>query len=400
MKLGLRGIRRLLRSVGNPHRRFASIHIAGTNGKGSTASMIAAMLTASGYKTGLYTSPHVVDFAERIRINGKPISKRQVVLLMKRLHPTVRHHQTTFFETVTALAFLHFAEQEVEIAVVETGLGGRLDATNVTDSIVAAITPISLEHTRILGDTISKITQEKAAIIKNHRQKVVIAPQLSEARNVLKDRCRAFNIDPLWVDEYVQIDRITQDIGRQIFDLSTLKTTYGQLTLALLGKHQRDNAAASICIAECLQDLGFIIPTSAIYEGLKNVFWPGRLEVIGYEPLTLLDGAHNPASAQTLAEAIREIMGEKKVILILGTSEDKNTKSIYDELSRIAKNIIFTKADHPRAANLAGAVHVKEALELAYKAASPKDIILVAGSIFVVSEARRYLLSRKEACIN
>ncbi|MCK5506610.1 MAG: hypothetical protein KAJ10_15710, partial [Thermodesulfovibrionia bacterium] len=262
--------------------------------------------------------------------------------------------------------------------------------------------PISLEHTRILGDTVTRIAEEKAGIIKNKKQKVVIAPQTCDVQDVLKKRCREFNIDPLQVEGIVEYGVGTQNIDGQTFDLTTARMKYQQISLPLLGKHQRDNAATSICAIECLADLGFMIPANAIQEGCKNVFWPGRLETVGRSPLVLLDSAHNAASARALSETVREVLGGRKVILVLGVSADKDKGSIGAELAKISGKIIFTEADHPRAGHFEGAVDVRTALSLACKEANDEDVILVAGSIFVVSEARRYLLlNRKvEKCIS
>ncbi len=429
----LERIQQLLQSLGDPHKDLKIIHVAGSKGKGSICALTASILQSAGYKVGLYTSPHMNNYRERIRIlNSKTIcdsgsqgsdifpdciSEEELCRVIEETKPVIEVVCSqpelgvlSFFEVYTALALYHFQQRKTDFVVLETGLGGRLDATNATDSIVAAIAPINLEHTRILGDAISSIAQEKAAIIKDGKQKVVIALQAKEAQDVLDRRCRKFAIKPIEVNKHAEYENVDKDIDRQIFHLKTAKTDYGRLTLPLLGKHQRDNAATSVCIIECLQDLGIKIPVEAVQEGCKNIFWPGRFEAVAREPLVLLDGAHSPDSARALAETIKEIFKEQKVILILGISEDKNKKLIYDELSCISQNIIFTKADHPRAADLAGAVNVKEALDLAHKAAGAQDIILVAGSIFVISEARKLLtgdrplgvcpLSEREGCIS
>jgi dihydrofolate synthase/folylpolyglutamate synthase len=414
-------VRRLLHDLGDPHKDLKIIHVAGSKGKGSICALTAHILKCAGYCVGFYSSPHLDHYRERIRIltrfpSGAAvplgrsnadifpdcISEDELDAVVGEIKPAIERVRAqkdsgalSFFEIYTVLALYWFHQKKVDFAVLETGLGGRLDATNVTESIVAAIAPISLEHTHILGDTVTQIAKEKAGIIKDRRQKVVIAPQFPEARKVLADRCREFAIDPIFVSEYATHDLFAQDMDCQIFDLSTAKTKYQRLEIPLLGKHQRDNAATSVCIVECLQGLDFAISPDAIREGCKNVFWPGRLEVIAREPLVLLDGAHNPTSAQALSKTIREIFQEKKVILILGFSKDKNIEWICRELSGIAKQTIFTKADHPRAADLPGARNVKDALDLAYQTARPQDVILVTGSIFIIGEARRYIVKRE-----
>jgi dihydrofolate synthase/folylpolyglutamate synthase len=279
-------------------------------------------------------------------------------------------------------------------------VGGRLDATNIVPSLVAVIAPISLEHTHILGATISLITKEKAAIIKSREQKVVIASQDDEATEVLEDRCQQWGIDAFWAGRHVRIQPLMQTIEQQTFTMVTSGAVYERCVTPLLGEHQRDNAAVVAGIVESLRGLGFPISTEALRQGFKDVFWPGRFEIVGKDPLVILDGAHNGASAQMLARTVGALFADKKVILILGVSKDKDKNAIHEGLSGIAKDIIYTKADHPRADDWPGAVDLRRALTSAYQKAQRDDIILVTGSVFVVSEARSCLLSEGRECIN
>lgn len=409
----LERVRQLLKNLGDPQKDLNVIHVAGSKGKGSICALTASVLKQSGYTVGLYTSPHINNYRERIRVLSwrgaarddtasdifpDAISEEDLCSALEEIKPEVEKTRArkelgslSFFEVYTALALHYFRKRETGFVVLETGVGGRLDATNAADSLVAVVAPVSLEHTRLLGETVARIALEKAGIIKSRGQKVVLAPQSPEARDVLENRCRAFGIDPWRVEERVKCAMASQDFERQIFDVTTPKAVYQQLVLPLLGKHQRDNAAAVIGVTECLGDLGFPITESAVGEGFKNVFWPGRFEIAGRDPLVILDGAHNGASAGALAETAREILGGRKAVLVFGVCEDKDQKTILKELAGIARDVILTKAGHPRARDFEGAVDVRRALEAAYRRSGKGGVILVAGSIFVVGEVRRII---------
>lgn len=402
----------LLKNLGNPQNGLKIIHVAGSKGKGSICALAANILKSSGYRVGLFTSPHVNCFRERIRVLKEEqspanaddifpdmISEKEFSDCLEEIKPLIEqarieggNGRLSFFEVTTALALYYFRKQQVDFVVLEAGLGGRLDATNAAGSLIAVVAPISLEHTNILGNTIGDIAGEKAAIIKDHKQKVIIASQEKEAHEVLKKRCALFNIDPVWVDKQAESVLIAENINGQVIDLSTEKARYKKLSLPLLGAHQRDNCAVAVSVAECLNDLGYEISLDAIREGVKKVFWPLRFEIISEKPLVVLDGAHNEASAKVLAGLTKKIFNDKQVTLIFGISKDKNKESVLNELKNIAKNIIFTKADHPRAGDLPGALGVKQALDLAYQKSDYDNVILVTGSMFVASEARQYLM--------
>jgi dihydrofolate synthase/folylpolyglutamate synthase len=310
---------------------------------------------------------------------------------IERVRSDPKFERVTFFEMYTALALCYFRKRRTDFVILETGMGGRLDATNVAESLIAVITPVSLEHTHILGKTVGEIAKEKAGIIKSPSQKVVLAPQERDADAVLMERCRQFRIEPIRIDREHKLENVRVDSDRQIFDLATGKAGYGQLCLKLMGVHQRQNASAAVGAIECLQELGYAVFPAAVREGLRNAFWPCRFEVVKDEPLVILDGAHNGDSARALTQTVKEVYGGRKAILVFGVSEDKNETLILKEIEGLAREVIYAKADHPRAKSLASALSVRQALETARHRAGRDDIILVTGSIFLVSEARREL---------
>ena len=415
MKFGLQGIRALLNSTGNPHTSFSSIHIAGTNGKGSTASMIAAMLTAAGYKTGLYTSPHVVDFTERIRINGKPIPQRDVVEILRKLKPLVRRNKATFFETVTAIAFHFFAQRKVDIAVIETGLGGRLDATNVIEPLISVITTIGLDHTEILGKTISKIASEKAGIIKPGIPCVVGVLE-PVARQVIKKIARQRSSALIRTSAKIKI--ISSGINGTQFDVKTGRTQFKKLTLSLAGIHQVANAILALKTVQQLDKIKTIhVPESAIRKGLARVqLYSGlqsRLSLVHRNPLIIADVAHNPDAVSALVRSLQDL-SINSVILVFGVSADKDFLRMAQLLKPIVDRAIVVSAKTERARRTRDIVQalteqhipaeveigVQEGLQRAMRLTTAKQPILVTGSHFVVGEALAFLQKKKYLTIN
>jgi len=300
----LERMRRLLALLGDPQRTFRAVHIAGTKGKGSTAAMIESILRAAGYRSGLYTSPHLHTFRERIQVKGSLIPEADVVRLVAQIKPLVNQvADITTFEIITGLAFAWFAEQGVEWAVLEVGLGGRLDATNVVTPVVAVITSISYDHTAILGDTLTQIATEKAGIIKSDVP-VVSAPQTGEALAVIKSTCRRRDA-PLTL---VGCDWTWQagpaDLDGQMFTIRHGQDSLEGLWLPLLGAHQQVNATTSVAALSVLREAGAIVPQEAIRQGLRAVYWPGRLEILGRAPLVVADSAHNGDSANKLQTSL------------------------------------------------------------------------------------------------
>lgn len=427
----LERVHKLLQALGNPHKNLKTIHIAGSKGKGSTSVMVAHILKEAGYKVGLYTSPHIQSYNERIRIltsGVEPAAEAvfpdsisddrlaQVLTSIQSVIEEVRNDRThgrlTFYEVYTVLAFYYFNQEQIDFAVIETGLGGRLDATNVIDSMVAVITPISLEHTHILGDTLDKIAYEKAAIIKKY-QDVVIAPQRPLAMDVIFKRCEQFGIKPVNVAEDIKIKKVEQNFLNQTVHLKTVKSDYQGLEILLLGAHQCSNAAAAVSVAELIHDKGFLISREAIYQGLKTAFWPIRFEIIQKNPFVILDAAHNEDSMVRLAGTVRSFFGDQKVHLILGVSNDKKISEICAAAKDITSRVYITKADNKRAyefkdeelshlflgIDFSKTNSVADALKLARNECPRDGIILITGSIFVASEARGLLLNKASAAV-
>lgn len=409
VKLGLRNIEALLDSLGNPHRQLASIHIAGTNGKGSVAAMLSAILQDAGYKVGRYTSPHLARFTERIAVDGDEIAQADVIALVAKLKPLalqvaeLTDAHPTFFELVTAMMFCYFAERHVDLAVLEVGMGGRLDATNVVEPLVSVITNVALEHVEHLGATLSAIAREKAGIIKPHTPVVTAASQ-PEVMEVVRAVCREKNAE-LWVlGEDFTYDKSKSGSAKQELTVKTVRQTYKALELSLLGEHQLANAALTVGVIERLGTKGIVVSEPAVRLGLRRARWPGRLQVVKYSPMVLLDSAHNPAAAKTLRRALTELFSYDKLFLVIGISEDKDLDGILAELVPLADTLIFTKAKveravapeqllkhlrkHPRTHTKQARViaDVNEAVKFALEASGQSDLICVAGSIFVVGE--------------
>ncbi|MFA6321195.1 MAG: folylpolyglutamate synthase/dihydrofolate synthase family protein [Candidatus Omnitrophota bacterium] len=400
-------VRRLAANLGNPQSNFKSIHIAGTKGKGSTSAIVYSILKEAGYRTGLYTSPHLISFRERIRINDELISEEdtsRMLTQIKKITDSMSADMPTFFEVYTVLSYLYFSEKKVDFAVFEVGLGGRLDATNILEPLVSAITPISYEHTDKLGNTLTAIAGEKAGIVKDDSI-CVVAPQEEEALSAIMKICRQRRTKVILTGSDVKFKEISFTPLKEIFEVKGLSGDYSNLEMALLGSHQVANAATAIGVVEALKFRNIEIGGEAIRRGVKNANWPGRLEVVSKEPLVMLDGAQNRASAKALAQAVKRTFEYDKLILVLGVSKDKDIKGILEELLPCADKIILTKskvaeraADPkdinkliPEGRELYVASGVKEAIAKAKAAADKKDLILITGSLFVVGEARQMI---------
>ena len=407
-------LERLTALLGNPHQRFKAIHIAGTKGKGSTAAMIASILRAAGYKTGLYTSPHLHTFRERIQSDGQFISKEAVADLTGRLQPLVSQiEDLTTFEIMTALAFLYFAEERVDLAVLEVGMGGRLDATNIVTPLVAVITSLSYDHTPYLGSTLPLIAREKAGIIKDGAV-VISAPQSPEAMAVIEETCQEkgallFRVGEQWTWQEEEANLEGQSFTVHLNNPREPHTH--RYWIPLLGEHQLTNATTAVAVADLLPELGVHISEEAIAQGLRYVRWPGRLEVLSRAPFLVVDGAHNADSAHKLAEALRKYFQYERLILVFGSSLDKDMDGMLRELLPLVHLAIVTQAQHPRATevqslreaflaqgcNALSSPNVAEALEFALRLAQERDLICATGSLFVVAEMREAWARRQGA---
>ena len=354
MKFGLRGIRRLLNVLGNPQNHLKVIHIAGTNGKGSTAAFLASILTSAGYRTGLYTSPHLVEFSERIRINGNKISQGHIIKLVSKLQPEIEKFQCTFFEAVTAIAFQYFFEQKADIIVLETGLGGRLDATNLCKPIATIITSMSYEHTDILGSTLYEISKEKAGIIKS-RVPCICGVENQEALRIIRIECKLKKAPLISLDK-ISYKIIEQSIDSTKIDVSNPDFTFKNLVLSLAGEFQVRNVLLAIKTITVLRKASKIfISGDDIYNGLNNVLantgFRGRFTILKRKPLTILDVAHNPNAFNTLVKSLKRLK-IPKVILMIALMKDKDYKAIIRKLSTITKLAIITTPKTERARSI------------------------------------------------
>jgi dihydrofolate synthase/folylpolyglutamate synthase len=409
MKLGLTNTERLLESLGNPQSSYPSVQIAGTNGKGSTAVMLEAILRVAGIKAGLYTSPHLKSITERIRINNQLITEDDFARLATQVRQASERLLSegklatlpTFFEQVTAIALNGFAQAPVQLAILETGLGGRLDATTTARAETICITPIALDHQEYLGRTLREIAAEKAAIIHPGVTAAIIAPQAGEAMDVILDRCMASGVKPRVTSDQVDVRGAT-DLGRMTVSFRTKEDRYENVSLGLRGRHQITNAASAIALAEALRASGFSIRREAIIEGLENARHAGRLELLQSSAgLMLFDGAHNVAGAQALRAFLDEFI-ETPITLVFGAMRDKELKEIAATLFRVAQYLVLTQPANARSATLEQlarlappdldssritlAPSAQEAMQRA-RAQTPADgIICVTGSLYLIGE--------------
>ncbi len=412
--LGLDRIRWLMQQMGDPHRRFPSIHIAGTNGKGSTATFLASMLQEAGFRTGLYTSPHLSRFTERIKISGVEITEEQVATLAERLRAIIRSAPETvaptYFEVTTAMAFAYFGEQQVDYAVVETGLGGRLDATNLLNPLFSVITNVAMEHTDHLGDTLEQIAREKGGIIKPGVG-VLTAAAVPEALDVLRELCVQRGSRLVRVGGEIRAESVVLQggDGSRCFDYLGRGIRWSGLRIDMLGDYQVENATLALGVVEGLIANGAQIPEDAVRRGLAAARWPGRLEMISTAPRILLDGAHNPHAAQALRRALENDLSFDRLTLVLGILQDKDIAAVAEHLLPLADQLILTRPAYVRGEDphrlarripaLRQALHVCEHIpEAVVKALSlyrRGDLIVITGSLYTVGEARDYILSQE-----
>ncbi|WP_328754568.1 folylpolyglutamate synthase/dihydrofolate synthase family protein [Geomesophilobacter sediminis] len=400
MKPGLERIAPLLQRLGNPQDAFASVHVVGTNGKGSTASFLSAMLSCAGHRTGLFTSPHLISFTERLRIDGAEIGEAAVPPLAERVLAAAPP-EATFFEIVTALALLYFAESGVRIAIVEAGMGGRLDATNVVDGILTVVTPVSLDHCDYLGATIAEIAAEKAGIVKPESL-VVSARQHPDAAGAIAARAAEVGAELL-----VEGTDFEGRWDGNVLNYRGLALQLDGLAPGLPGRYQAGNAACALAAAEALSGRGFPVSAADLAAGTEQARWPGRMERFPGSPDIILDGAHNAAGAVALAESLRAVP-RGRLLLVVGVMADKELSGILSPLLPLAAQVFAVApaleralpaaelARYCRAVGFAAedAGSVADGIARARAAAAPDDLILVAGSLFTVGEARGILISR------
>lgn len=417
-KFNLDRMRRLMKLMGDPHLRYPVIHVAGTKGKGSTAAMIASVLREAGFMVGLYTSPHLQDYTERIQVNGQPISHEELVNQVEALKPCLSQVEgITTFEITTAIGFQVFAAQKVDIGVIEVGLGGRLDATNVVDPLVSVITSLSFDHMNVLGDSITQIATEKGGIVKPGKP-VVLARQWTEAREVIERICQERNAPLVEIDRDYFFSERSHSLTGQTFivwskdeqDLIKEFISSGgrndwnpeQYSIPLLGFHQIENAATAYAAIEIVRSKGFKITKRDISNGFRKVSWPARFEIVNEKPLIIVDSAHNQDSALKLRLAMDDYLNGKPIILLFGASEDKDVRGMFANLLPRVRMVVATRSEHPRAmepdilvelAQQFGkqsikTLSVEEGLKEAIQLAGKDAVVVVAGSIFIAAAVR------------
>jgi dihydrofolate synthase/folylpolyglutamate synthase len=399
--LGLETIKRILSALGNPQDNFASIHVAGTNGKGSVASALSSILYESGYKVGLYTSPHLVRFNERICINNCQISDADVVKSYKAVQQV--HHgdrSPTFFEFATAMALYEFGRQKVEWAVIETGMGGRYDATNIITPAISIITNVSMEHRDYLGNTLAQITREKAGIIKQ-RTPVVTAVKQKQAQSVVQRVAHKKSAPVFMLGKNFTVRRNRTGY----FSYYGIENTWHDLQTPLLGHYQVQNAALALAASELLNKLKAEISFKSIKNGLTKTRWPGRLEIVSDKPLVILDGAHNLIAARNLSKFLAENLVNRRIILVVGILDDKPYAPMLKSLLPVCSRAIITRAKTDRAlppqklyatakkiiSDVTTVADVAKAAKHAIETAGPDDVVCIAGSLYVVGEAKEAL---------
>ncbi|KGK88918.1 folylpolyglutamate synthase/dihydrofolate synthase family protein [Clostridium sp. HMP27] len=405
---GLERTNKILELLGNPHKDLKCIHIAGTNGKGSTTAMLTQILIESGYKVGMYTSPFIEEFEERIQINSNNIPKERLCEVVEKVKIAVDktcelgYDEPTEFEIITAVMFVYFQEEKVDYAVIEVGLGGRIDATNVVNPLISIITSISYDHVKILGNTLEEIAYEKAGIIKE-KTPVILYPVEEEAKLSIEKVAKEKQSPIIYVKkEDSMLKEKLYNVPYQEIIINTSKNTY-EIQLSLLGTHQLLNCSVVIKAAEELQNIGVNIKKEHIIEGLKKVKWAGRLEMLKAKPMVVIDGAHNIDGIKSLKNSINTYFKYNKFILIMGILSDKQVDDMVKVITPEASNIITVTPPSYRAENSSGLVEIikkynsnceaienyKEAYEKALSYANANDLILICGSLYMVGEMRK-----------
>ncbi len=403
IRLGLRPVSRLLGRLGNPHKKYPAIHIGGTNGKGSIAAITASILVHAGLRVGLYTSPHLIDLRERIRVNGAMISPEDLQSCLEDVRAHLEGEEVTYFEFLTAAAFLYFRREQVDVAVLEVGLGGRLDATNVVRPAASVISNVSLEHRAYLGNSLEEIAREKAGIIKAGIPCITAAKQ-KQVIEVLSRVCR---------DKGAPFYRIGRDIKVRknrngTFSYQGISRHYRNLSCPLRGRHQRENAAAAIAAVEVFAGKRFPVSDRAVREGIAGARWEGRLEILQRSPLLLVDGGHNPAGISVLRRALKEEFSYRRLIVVFGVLEDKDYTSMLNMLLPLADSFIITRPVTSRAVSpekllpLTGSYRRRvrvveksgEAVRYALNQAGKDDLVCVTGSLYLIGEVKQAFASR------
>ncbi|NBG86953.1 bifunctional folylpolyglutamate synthase/dihydrofolate synthase [Isachenkonia alkalipeptolytica] len=410
-KIGLTNIRELLHRLGNPEKELKIIHVAGTNGKGSVSSFIHGGLKAAGYQVGLFTSPYLETFRERMQINGEKISEEHLVRSTEKVKEKIQEmvqegkHHPSEFEVVTAIALDYFHRQSVDFLVLEVGLGGRFDATNgVERPILSIITNIGYDHTEYLGDTLAKIAYEKAGIIKE-KIPVILYPQEQEAMEQIREIANAKEAPILPVD-FSSLILEGASLGEQHFSIKVGRQEYNALSIRLLGSYQIYNSITALTALEYLKSTGQVsYDPSMIREGFYHTRWPGRFEILRKKPLTIIDGAHNPQAAKALTETLKQHLPKASITFVIGMLLDKDIQSFLEEIAPLGARFVLTKPFGPRAAEaedlqemlrayekpMYPEPRVSEAIDKAYAITGEEEVIVLVGSLYMIGEARTYI---------
>ncbi len=419
IKPGLKRMEWMLERLNHPERRVKFVHIAGTNGKGSTLSYIAQVLKKSGYQVGTFTSPYLIDFTNRIQVNGKDISGDDLVNMLNQIIPLAKELEEselgapTEFEIITSIAFLYYATVAYpDIVLLETGLGGRLDSTNVIIPLISVITNIGHDHMDLLGNDIKDIAAEKAGIIKSGIP-VISGIENEEAIRVIKDNAASKKASVYQINEQFSVNPHNINHRESIFDFKDPFFTMPEMTIHMIGPHQVKNAAVALMTLEVLRQFyAFYIDEDAFYSGMKNTFWAGRFEVLSEKPLLIIDGAHNPEAAKSLSETI-SLLTYNRLIMVTGILKDKEIEAFYRPLIPLADELIITQPENPRAASIqemVSAIHAiqpnkqvkaiedwREAIQQAMQVATKDDVILFTGSLYMISDVRHDVLKELKA---
>lgn len=410
---GLERIEELLRRLDNPHRKLKIVHIGGTNGKGSTTIMLANILQSAGYRVGIFTSPHLHSYTERYRINGEEIAKDRIAGLIEALRPHLEamvaggFEHPTEFEVSTAIAFQYFNQEKVDFLILEVGLGGAIDSTNVVTPLLSVITNVAVDHTDYLGKTISEIARVKSGIIKPGISAVTAAA--GEALEIIMAACLVGGSPLTVVGRDITWGQISASPSGQQFWVKGRRNMYENLWLSLIGRHQQVNAATAIAAAELLADHGILVGAGAVREGLATTRWPARLETFDGEPLVLIDGAHNYESARSLRQAWSDYFPGRNLVLLIGMLEDKERGRVAAELASAARVVVVTRPDSPRAGHWQGLArevrryvpsvylveNTKEAFEQALSLARPGELVCVTGSLYMLAGVRELIIKAR-----
>jgi len=411
----LRRVETLVNRLGDPHRQMPVVLIAGTKGKGSTAVMLASIMQSAGLRVGLYTKPHLVDYRERFRVNGSLIDEITLTDLVNRIRPHVEAMtvQTdgppSYFEASVALAFLYFAQAKVDLAVIEVGLGGRLDPTNIAEPVLSVLTPVSFDHMDVLGLTLDSIAREKVGIVRPEGA-VVSAPQPPEALAAIIDVCTRLRAKLWLVDEIMSWRPLKASLHDQSFELRGPWRDYRPLSVPLVGAHQVTNAATAVAAAEILGEQGFPLSPEAITRGLASIQWPARVEVLQERPFIVADVAHNPASIGALRDTLEQLFPGRRIILVFGMVATHDHRASTSLLAPLADVVIATTPQHIKP--LPGRILAEEAaryvkhveviddrltaLDRALELAGPDDVVVITGSFFLVGDLRETVLKHHE----